>query len=292
MPLLPLPILIPTRKFPSQDNVHATRDHSGDIPLEVRANGAPETGHTGGIPDAAPLDDEDIDLGPFAIKPYKLASLLDPKDLNSLEAIGGLDCLLAGLGADPMRGLWVEGHGHRDGRSSDGRPGAGAGASQRHDRHSEVKQDSLETKVISVAGDDGENKRDPFRATLQERKRVYGENLLPHRQSKSLFRLMWLAFKDKVLVSIVLHHLVCLQFSFIKVLLSIAAVISLALGLFQDFGTPREPGDPPVDWVEGVAIMIAILIVVCPSISYPHTSLMIKLGCRGINKRLAEGAPI
>ena len=87
-----------------------------------------------------------------------------------------------------MRGLWVEGHGHRDGRSSDGRPGAGASASQRRDQHLGVKQDSLETKVVSVAGDDGENKRDPFRATLQECKRVYGEKLLSHRQSKSLFR--------------------------------------------------------------------------------------------------------
>jgi Ca2+-transporting ATPase len=45
-------------------------------------------------------------------------------------------------------------------------------------------------------------------------------------------------------------------------LLSIAAVVSLALGLFQDFGTPRPDGEPPVDWVEGVAIIVAILIVV------------------------------
>jgi Ca2+-transporting ATPase len=45
-------------------------------------------------------------------------------------------------------------------------------------------------------------------------------------------------------------------------LLSIAAVISLGLGLYQDFGVPREPGEPPVDWVEGVAIMVAIAIVV------------------------------
>jgi Ca2+-transporting ATPase len=44
--------------------------------------------------------------------------------------------------------------------------------------------------------------------------------------------------------------------------LSIAAVVSLALGLFQDFGTPQPAGEPPVDWVEGVAIMIAVLIVV------------------------------
>jgi Ca2+-transporting ATPase len=47
-----------------------------------------------------------------------------------------------------------------------------------------------------------------------------------------------------------------------KILLSIAAVVSLALGLFQDFGTPQPAGQPPVDWVEGVAIMIAVLIVV------------------------------
>jgi Ca2+-transporting ATPase len=39
-------------------------------------------------------------------------------------------------------------------------------------------------------------------------------------------------------------------------------VISLALGLFQDFGTPRRGDEPPVDWVEGVAIMIAVTIVV------------------------------
>jgi Ca2+-transporting ATPase len=39
--------------------------------------------------------------------------------------------------------------------------------------------------------------------------------------------------------------------------------VSLALGLFQDFGTTRPQGEPPVDWVEGVTIIVAILIVVC-----------------------------
>jgi P-type Ca2+ transporter type 2C len=45
-------------------------------------------------------------------------------------------------------------------------------------------------------------------------------------------------------------------------LLSVCAVVSLALGLFQDFGTTRPDGDPPVDWVEGVAIIVAVMIVV------------------------------
>lgn len=45
-------------------------------------------------------------------------------------------------------------------------------------------------------------------------------------------------------------------------LLSIAAIVSLALGFFQDFGTQRDDNEPPVDWVEGVAIVVAIVIVV------------------------------
>jgi len=47
-----------------------------------------------------------------------------------------------------------------------------------------------------------------------------------------------------------------------QILLMVAAVVSLSLGLFQDFGTPRPDGEPPVDWVEGVAILVAIVIVV------------------------------
>ena len=47
-----------------------------------------------------------------------------------------------------------------------------------------------------------------------------------------------------------------------QVLLSIAAIVSLALGFFQDFGTQRSSDEPPVDWVEGVAIVVAIVIVV------------------------------
>lgn len=42
-----------------------------------------------------------------------------------------------------------------------------------------------------------------------------------------------------------------------------AAVISLALGLYETFGAEHPPGSPtPVDWVEGLAICAAIIIVV------------------------------
>ncbi|KAG2029941.1 hypothetical protein BDR03DRAFT_1017725 [Suillus americanus] len=42
----------------------------------------------------------------------------------------------------------------------------------------------------------------------------------------------------------------------------IAAVISLALGLFQGFGVPQPAGEPPVDWAEDAVIVISVLIVV------------------------------
>lgn len=85
---------------------------------------------------------------------------------------------------------------------------------------------------------------------LQERKSHYGENKLPVRTQKTFFRLCWDAMKDKVLI-----------------MLSVAAVVSLALGLYETFGVEQEFDDegkpmPKVDWVEGVAIIVAVLIVV------------------------------
>ncbi|KAG6375197.1 hypothetical protein JVT61DRAFT_3408 [Boletus reticuloceps] len=56
--------------------------------------------------------------------------------------------------------------------------------------------------------------------------------------------------------------------------------VSLALGLFQDFGTTLPAGQPPVDWVEGVAIIIAILIVISLllvdlDLSLPHFQVVV-----------------
>jgi len=53
----------------SDENVHTTRHPLVNSPLKLRGNSAPEEGHAGGAPDAIPLNDEDIDFGPFAFKP-------------------------------------------------------------------------------------------------------------------------------------------------------------------------------------------------------------------------------
>lgn len=78
----------------------------------------------------------------------------------------------------------------------------------------------------------------------------YGRNVLPTKVGKSFFRLCFDAMKDKVLI-----------------LLLIAAVISLALGLYETFGGETQYDSegnamPKVDWVEGVAIITAVVIVV------------------------------
>ncbi|KAF4978781.1 hypothetical protein FZEAL_4895 [Fusarium zealandicum] len=78
-----------------------------------------------------------------------------------------------------------------------------------------------------------------------DRLRVFKDNRLPEKKGKSLLQLMWITFNDKVLI-----------------LLSIAAVISLAVGLYQTFGGEHKAGEPKVEWVEGVAIIVAIAIVV------------------------------
>ena len=108
-------------------------------------------------------------------------------------------------------------------------------------RHRQPASYHANPERVSVPAEDASNDGVPNSASIDERQRIYSNN---RRSTESFLQLMWLALKDKVLI-----------------MLSIAAVISLALGLFQDFGTPKKPSDA-LHWVEGAAIVVAILIVV------------------------------
>ncbi|KAH9025707.1 Ca-transporting ATPase [Lactarius deliciosus] len=195
-----------------------------------------------------------LNVEPFAFKPFQLSNLVYPKSLENLERLGGVDGLLRGLGTNRRQGLSTK-------------------LTQLASRGPEIinavhpdneKPDTIITSpspsgvpegLQSAAGlEGGSGAGDPaslkfsaraYEATIQDRQRIYGHCIPPQRPTKSLLLFMWLALQDKVIV-----------------LLLIAAVISLTLGLFQDFRTSHPQGDHPVDWVQGVAIIAAILVVV------------------------------
>lgn len=151
-------------------------------------------------PNSPPLQDAPLDLGPFSFDPDRLASLLDPKDLDGLQRLGGTIAILEGLGTHPTRGLLLD-----PGRPPLASPSAREGASHGPDPHvhntlptaaDQSQRDSYSTPRAS----DVHKQPDPHTASLADRKAVYGENILPHRPTTSLLGLMWLALKDKVLV--------------------------------------------------------------------------------------------
>jgi P-type Ca2+ transporter type 2C len=176
-----------------------------------------------------------VESNPFAFSPGQLNKMFNPKSLSAFWRLGGLRGIEKGLRTDRRAGLSVE-ESNLNGsisfeevtpRSREGDNKEAAGLKQKATAPSE--------QVYNSGGE-----------SFADRKRVYKDNRLPERKGKSLLQLMWITYNDKVLI-----------------LLSVAAVVSLAIGLYQTFGVEHKPEDgAPVDWVEGVAIMVAIFIVV------------------------------
>ena len=123
-------------------------------------------------------DKDTTDPTPFREKPSRLAMLVDPKSLEDLTKIGGIKGLLSGLGVDGNKGLSV---------GSDSAQATQAGAPRSSD----------ETERRDGA---------QWTASMDTRRKIYGQNDLPIRPSKSLLYLMWLAFKDAVLVRSLASH--------------------------------------------------------------------------------------
>ncbi|KAG2226158.1 hypothetical protein INT45_003303 [Circinella minor] len=84
---------------------------------------------------------------------------------------------------------------------------------------------------------------------LEQRTHVFGTNVLPQIKGKNIFQLMFLAFRDKTLI-----------------LLGIAAIISLAVGIYESIAIPEYDNEGHkvmgIKWVEGLVIICAITIVV------------------------------
>ena len=161
--------------------------------------------------------DANKDPTPFAFKPFQLASLLDPKNIEALEDLGGVDGLLRGLGTHRTLGL-----GAASLAAKAGPPDHASQPVQATRKSRDIEEGSDEqVPNITITEPSGEIKGlqstvslgdaaqsasggtpDAYGADMDVRKRVYGDNVLPGRKSKSLLLLMWLALKDKVLVRV------------------------------------------------------------------------------------------
>ncbi|OBS18758.1 hypothetical protein FPOA_10486 [Fusarium poae] len=182
-------------------------------------------------------DDEPVQGNNFAFTPTQLHKLLTTRSLPALRAFGGLLGLAAGLRTDISAGLSVD----------------------------ETTLDGTVTFDEAVAS--GNLERPPLVSAASpppsppllhnglfehhdnhyvDRKRVFGDNRLPQIAQKSFFRLLWIAFNDKLII-----------------LLTISATISLAIGIYQS--ADKSIGASRVEWVDGVTIVVAILVIIIAS---------------------------
>lgn len=178
-------------------------------------------------PDVGTERDFEVADNPFAFTPGQLNKMFNPKSLAAFYKLGGMDGIEKGLRSDRKAGLSLD-ETHLDGQISFDE------ATTRS--HKAIERSSHALASSSSAGGDQK---------FVDRLRVFKDNRLPEKKGKTLLQLMWITYNDKVLI-----------------LLSIAAVISLAVGLYQTFGGEHKEGEPKVEWVEGVAIIVAIAIVV------------------------------
>ena len=186
-------------------------------------------------PDPGTEGDFKRDNNKFAFTPGLLNKLINPKSLAAFYALGGLDGIEKGLRTNRDSGLSCEETTLEGTVTLDFALQSPATDS--------FKKASSRTMPRVVTSGSHVSKKSP--ELFSDRKRVFQDNRLPEKKGKSIFEIMWITYNDKVLI-----------------LLSIAALVSLAVGCYQSFGQEHNDGVPRIEWLEGVAIIVAIVIVV------------------------------
>ncbi|KAI9320016.1 PMCA-type calcium-translocating P-type ATPase [Dichotomocladium elegans] len=176
----------------------------------------------------------------FAFVPDQLSALMDPKNLPLLYKFGGLDGVAKGLHVNLQTGLVPNQKITSHVTLNDLQPPSTNAPPP------EPRMRPRSMTLLSSAT--GATRTEPTTA-FPQRVSIFGSNVLPDVKEKSIFHLMWMAFQDKTLI-----------------LLTIAAIVSLGVGLYEDIAVPEYDAAgnriPGVKWVEGVAIIVAVLIVV------------------------------
>jgi P-type Ca2+ transporter type 2C len=242
--------------FDTQDDGRSKTDYSGETYANSSVQGDKDRGL--GIssgqedvinnpealtPDPNTEADFKVEDNAFAFSPGQLNKLINPKSLAAFYALGGLAGLEKGLRTNRRAGLSVD-EAELDGTVTLEEARAAA-------RNSVfLHQPKADDKTPLARADTNRTTQsrrvsEAHVTAFYDRKRVFSDNRLPAKKGKSLLQLIWITYNDKVLI-----------------LLSVAAVVSLIVGLYQTFGTYHGDGQPKIEWVEGVAIILAIVVVV------------------------------
>jgi Ca2+-transporting ATPase len=91
---------------------------------------------------------------------------------------------------------------------------------------------------------------------FKDRKLVFGKNLIPEAPSKTLFQLIWIAYNDQTLGKYSINNIIVIEIIsakkkthiFYKVMLSIAAIVSLVVGIWEDESSSHPIDEPKVGW--------------------------------------------
>jgi len=180
----------------------------------------------------------------FRFSTEDLRELHNPKNIRAFLEAGGVRGLVSGLKTDRTDGIGAvatptdQPLRHTSSQLRTGAPSATSASDlDGSSRSSTVDVSSRASTAAAI---------DP--GLVAERRAIFGSNTLPTRKPPHLLQLLWNAYNDRVLF-----------------LLTAAALVSLAIGLYQSFTSDHGPGNPPIEWVSGAAILIAISIIVLVS---------------------------
>ncbi|KAF2137465.1 uncharacterized protein K452DRAFT_235815 [Aplosporella prunicola CBS 121167] len=169
-------------------------------------------------------EEEKVPGNKFAFSPAQLHRLITVRNLDALHCFGSLPGLAKGLKTDVKAGLSIDEDVLNGSISLEEALSPDSGSASQ----------AVFEDVAATASSPGK---------FTDRRNTFGENRVPRRKAKTFLQLVWLAFNDKLMF-----------------LLTASATVSLALGIYQSISD--TDGDSSIDWVEGVAIIVAIILIV------------------------------
>ncbi|CAF1094635.1 unnamed protein product [Adineta ricciae] len=161
-------------------------------------------------------------------QPRKKMSAKKQKATSAEEVAGGGDSSMFDITLDQLKELMQE-------------RGKDLMEKLKQSEYNGVKGILEKLKVDGNKGLDSNNEQD-----LEQRREAYGRNEIPPKPMKSFLRLCWDALHDMLLI-----------------ILLVCAIVSIGLSFYR---APKEDDskedEPNLEWIEGVAILVAVLVVV------------------------------